>query len=261
MGSSGHFNPANGDVELRSSYGDKDEIKRLGAKYDGARRSWFVPSGMSLEPFSKWLPSDRLYSAVSLKFPCVYLVFATYNGHFCGKPTTVGGFGIPFDSKIVLTALDGGARLGSGLIDISTTTPDMLAIIPHLDCTPREMRDVLEERCKYTPAYSNVLRTTRLRNVCANCGKLVGDNYVFDDNGSPLNPMSPDEVDKISFLRFDIDASCGIYCPPEYLDTEDSIGHLLMLKAAASGDRYRRKLYEVIHFGCLMDDDSACADV
>lgn len=41
---------------LDVKYDAKDEVKALGARWDSAQKKWFVPPGISLAPFSKWLP-------------------------------------------------------------------------------------------------------------------------------------------------------------------------------------------------------------
>lgn len=43
-------------IYLRVPYVEKDEAKRLGAKWDVARRTWFVENAENLEPFLKWMP-------------------------------------------------------------------------------------------------------------------------------------------------------------------------------------------------------------
>ena len=47
-------------VYLKSSYKDKDEIKRLGGKWDGIKKSWFFSytpkTSNKVEKFRKWLP-------------------------------------------------------------------------------------------------------------------------------------------------------------------------------------------------------------
>ena len=35
-------------------YKDREESKRLGAKWDSESKKWFVPNGVNLEKFSKW---------------------------------------------------------------------------------------------------------------------------------------------------------------------------------------------------------------
>ncbi|WP_229632085.1 DUF5710 domain-containing protein [Pseudoduganella violaceinigra] len=39
---------------LNVPYAEKDEAKRLGARWDAARKKWYVPPGVSMEPFSRW---------------------------------------------------------------------------------------------------------------------------------------------------------------------------------------------------------------
>ncbi len=41
---------------LNVPFPEKDEAKRLGARWDGARKRWFVPDGTDLDPFARWLP-------------------------------------------------------------------------------------------------------------------------------------------------------------------------------------------------------------
>ena len=43
-------------IYLRVPYVEKDEAKRLGAKWDIARRTWFVENAENLAPFLKWMP-------------------------------------------------------------------------------------------------------------------------------------------------------------------------------------------------------------
>jgi exodeoxyribonuclease VII large subunit len=43
---------------LQVPYREKDEAKSLGARWDRESSSWFVPTGVDLAPFSKWLRAD-----------------------------------------------------------------------------------------------------------------------------------------------------------------------------------------------------------
>ncbi len=42
---------------LVSSFRDKDRVKALGARWDPAKRQWYVPEGLALTPFAEWLPA------------------------------------------------------------------------------------------------------------------------------------------------------------------------------------------------------------
>jgi hypothetical protein len=37
-------------------FAEKDRVKRLGAKWDGAMRKWYIPHGVDVHLFSRWYP-------------------------------------------------------------------------------------------------------------------------------------------------------------------------------------------------------------
>jgi len=43
---------------LNVPYAEKDEARALGARWNPGRKKWYVPSGVPLEPFEKWLDKD-----------------------------------------------------------------------------------------------------------------------------------------------------------------------------------------------------------
>ena len=46
-------------VDLDVPFKDKDEAKRLGAKWDIARRRWYVVDVGNLDVFLKWIPEHQ----------------------------------------------------------------------------------------------------------------------------------------------------------------------------------------------------------
>lgn len=43
-------------IFLDCPFAEKDEAKQLGAKFDWNQKKWYIPVGLEIEPFSKWLP-------------------------------------------------------------------------------------------------------------------------------------------------------------------------------------------------------------
>ena len=43
-------------TKLNVPYAEKDEARRLGARWDGERKTWYVPAGVMLTTFERWLP-------------------------------------------------------------------------------------------------------------------------------------------------------------------------------------------------------------
>jgi len=43
-------------MPLACPYGEKDKAKKLGVRWDGGSKKWFVPPGVALQQFRRWLP-------------------------------------------------------------------------------------------------------------------------------------------------------------------------------------------------------------
>jgi exodeoxyribonuclease VII large subunit len=48
---------------LVTAYADKDRVKALGARWDAARRQWYVPTDRDITPFTPWLPAQTAVTA------------------------------------------------------------------------------------------------------------------------------------------------------------------------------------------------------
>ncbi len=47
-------------VNLNCPYSEKDEAKRLGARWDGEKRVWYAVNAADWTVFAKWLRADQL---------------------------------------------------------------------------------------------------------------------------------------------------------------------------------------------------------
>ena len=46
-------------INLNCPYPEKDEAKRLGARWDNARKVWYLENVEDLTPFMRWMPSTQ----------------------------------------------------------------------------------------------------------------------------------------------------------------------------------------------------------
>lgn len=44
---------------LNVPYDQKDDAKALGARWDTELKKWYVPDGLDVEAFSRWLPPSK----------------------------------------------------------------------------------------------------------------------------------------------------------------------------------------------------------
>ena len=45
-------------IDLQVPYAEKDEAKRLGARWDAANKVWYVPDGIDPASFREWVPQE-----------------------------------------------------------------------------------------------------------------------------------------------------------------------------------------------------------
>lgn len=50
-------------IDLKVPFAEKDAAKKLGARWDAARKVWYVEDKADLAPFAKWAPTPRADSA------------------------------------------------------------------------------------------------------------------------------------------------------------------------------------------------------
>ena len=43
---------------LNVPYAEKDEARALGARWNPGKKRWYVPSGVALDAFAKWMPKE-----------------------------------------------------------------------------------------------------------------------------------------------------------------------------------------------------------
>ncbi len=46
------------ETYLQTAFKDRERVKGLGARWDPARKQWYVPEGRDLAPFVSWLPAE-----------------------------------------------------------------------------------------------------------------------------------------------------------------------------------------------------------
>lgn len=56
-------------LNLKVPFAEKDEAKKLGARWDAGRKVWYVEGKEDLSPFSRWSPTPHDASAAAAAVP------------------------------------------------------------------------------------------------------------------------------------------------------------------------------------------------
>lgn len=184
-------------VLLDVSYEEKDEAKRLGARWDPGERKWYVPAGRSLEPFAKWLPQATEDDGLQIAAP-IYLVESSTACWSCGCNTPV--------IALAVDRLDGEA---------AESEESCLVLLSAVVNIPEELARLLGQRYAFfRKRYSKTAGMRYFMNHCS-CGAPLGDFYLHSEPGGAFFPTSPEEVEGIILRElpvagpFKVEASCG----------------------------------------------------
>lgn len=79
-------------TDLNVPFHEKDDAKRLGARWDAARKTWFLPDGTNTAPFTKWLPQ---HSDFNLRCTSYFIAQSMLTCWHCARDTRVFSFLLP----------------------------------------------------------------------------------------------------------------------------------------------------------------------
>lgn len=52
-------------INLVTTFAEKDAVKALGARWDGAKKVWYITDVADLTPFMRWIPNPEIASGSS----------------------------------------------------------------------------------------------------------------------------------------------------------------------------------------------------
>ena len=171
-------------MDLKVPYADKDEAKALGARWEPSRRCWYVPDGLDLQPFRRWIPArDTGAPGLNLRSPETYVVTAPRRCWRCGQTTTVVGFLMApgfEDFSVWEDEIDGGGHWGGS---------DGWCFAFHVDALPSTIAaQAIMRAPRYRRAFSKTTQSSYWANHCSECSALQGDFHLFEELGEPFLP-------------------------------------------------------------------------
>lgn len=190
-------------LDLRVPYEDKDEAKRLGARWDSRARVWFVPDELDAERFARWLPAD---DAPNVRGPSYWIAASTRTCWRCRATSRVHGFILPAGHETLDESEETGAdRWEPG------EEPTLLCYLDWL--APEVVSRITTLTPHYRATYSKVTRSFYWMNLCEHCGAQLGDHETYCEPGQGFLAFTLEEARRISLARVDepFAASCGSY--------------------------------------------------
>lgn len=189
-------------VDLRVPFSDKDQAKALGARWDAAAKTWYVPSGVDKAPFAEWIEegSSAEFNARSGRY---FIAKAPHKCWKCGKETPVFGFLLPPGHEELDMDDDDPAK------DVLAAV-DYYAMPNYIDkLTPAVLSRMRALAPRYTRDFSQTTQDSYFMNHCERCGMKQGDFNLYSEPGSGLFPMTPEEAGRIELIEVQEEFACS----------------------------------------------------
>jgi hypothetical protein len=182
-------------VDLEVPFAEKDEAKALGARWDPASRTWYLPAGLDPAPFRRWLPGVKEEGETEL-LPPVYSVESKSECWRCGRVSSVAT--VAAESFV--------ARHDSG----DGASPELLGepveldlyVFSGIEYLPEELvEEVRKVNSGYRRRFSKNAGASYYMNHCASCGAQLGDFYMHSEPGGAFFPTAPRAARAIRLRR------------------------------------------------------------
>jgi hypothetical protein len=176
-------------TDLNVPFHEKDEAKRLGARWDAGRKTWFLSDGTDTAAFSKWLPQA---SDFNIQASAYFIAQSMRSCWRCALDTRVFSFLLP-PGHLVRQDHD------------ESTDWEVLECecIPYyITWIPASVQARMQALTRhYRSDFSKTTQSFYWMNHCEHCGMKQGDFELFEEIDTPFCPLAPQDAARILLRR------------------------------------------------------------
>lgn len=178
-------------IELIVPFAEKDEAKRLGARWDPVQKVWFVSEHSDPALFRRWFPAPPDCGIRARSFTVAESSKACWK---CARPTSVYAIALP-PSHSTCEIIE----IGEDDINV-WMVHDVPAIIAYLDAiiepSPEKLREIAPH---YFPDFSKTTESSYWMNHCEHCGMKQGDFELHHEPAGAFFPMDAKAAANINY--------------------------------------------------------------
>lgn len=185
-------------IDLVVPFAEKDEAKALGARWDIVARVWYVPDGKDSAPFDRWIPK---IIKPNVKAQHYYISQSSTPCWKCKRITRVYGFILSGSCEVREDEGDGEGEDGGNIVWDEWTGALVLSYVTGLP------DPVIQRAKKISPFWymdrSKIVPEPYLMNHCEHCKTRLGDFDIIGESDSPLNPIYPESISRMTVIKVD----------------------------------------------------------
>lgn len=179
-------------------YSEKDEAKKLGARWDATNKTWYIPDNLSIDIFSKWLPKGNVIA------PYWFIAQASTHCWKCGRETVMTSVLLPEGHQTLEQDDDDSP--------VYWKTHNVPAFIFYID----DMSDQILNKFRLvqhylSKDYSKTVDAKYWMNHCQHCHMKQGDFQLHCEDDGAFSPASRAQASGILLTRVaqSFSASCS----------------------------------------------------
>lgn len=202
-------------IELNVPFAQKEEAKKLGARWNPERKKWFVPEGVSEMPFKRWIenvPKPSARPATQTMFAPLWLMTSKESCYRCHKNSVV--FAI---TSQAIEDYDIGDE-NDVHYQMHRTDKNHYVSISNLEHVDERIGQYLARAVpNYRIDYSKTQNARVYMNHCEHCQTKLGDFYMHNEPGGAFYPDSYEDAQKMKQIVFEqgqytVRGSVGVTC-------------------------------------------------
>lgn len=185
---------------LNVPYSEKDEAKRLGARWNAKVKKWYVDVPREkYVSFAKWILRDTHQAVIATEY--LHIIEGAQTCWKCGGQTRVIGLGIGEYVQLYGEQGDYDYEIAEDYVDPGEEVH--LAWTADESEIPPKLLRYLKENYSVKTSYSKTMNADCFANHCDCCGALQGNWFLFGEPDSPLDSCVEGEtlINRMSRLK------------------------------------------------------------
>lgn len=180
-------------IDLAVPFAEKDAAKRLGARWDGERKVWFVPEGVDVGAFGRWLPSEP---DIGVRSGSYFIAQVTTSCWKCREQTSVFGFILPAEHETLEIDEEDDVRNAWYRHDEPTIVHYVTDLLPTVAARIKTLSR------NYRVDFSKTTQSAYWMNHCERCGMKQGDFEMYCEPQGEFFPMDEQAASMIVLREF-----------------------------------------------------------
>jgi hypothetical protein len=192
-------------TDLNVPFHEREDARRLGARWDAVRKTWFLPDRTETAPFTKWLPRQP---DINIRCHSYFVAQSMRACWHCDRDTHVFSFLLPPGHEAWRVS-DESARW-----ELQASA----AIVYYITWIPSNVQTQIRSLTgHYRNDFSKTTQSFYWMNHCERCGMKQGDFELFEEFDTPFCPINWQDASRILLhsvrTAFEASASSIAYEP------------------------------------------------